>query len=985
MKKAYKIGLAGFLLAVFSTVQLMAQQARTVVGAVKDSATGAPIAGASVVVEGARTGAITTITGTFKLSVPAAATSVTALSVGYEKATVPLTGDSLIILLSQTIDTSLNAVVVVGYGTQKKGDLTSAITQIDDKDFNKGGARNAMDLIAGKVAGLTITRTSGSNPNSSPAIQLRGVASINGSNSPLIVIDGVPGGNLDLLQQSDIESISVLKDGSAAAIYGSRANGGVILVTTKKGHAGAPKYEYNTWIRKESLSRYPKVLSAAEYRQKIADGVISDNNDKGATTDWFDDLINHNNFSHYHNISMSGGDDKTSYRASLYFSNYEGIAKENSRQQYGGSANITHKGFNDRLTTQVTFMTNHNSANLLGGGNWEDALFKENPTQSPYDSTNPGGYWNDNQVENVVSRLHQETSKRDQQTTMAQFKSTLTITKQLSATVTGSSQRDQYVDNQYKMLNSRASQNDGDNPGGGYAYKSSGLANDYLMETYLNYTNTFKEDHAVSAILGYSYQYHEEENFSANNKGFSADETAENDLGAGNALGQGHAGMSSEKYTNTLISFYGRLNYAYKDKYLLEAVLRHEGSTMFGENNKWGNFPAVSAGWVLSKEAFMQNATWVNNLKLRVGYGITGNQSFGNGTYPFVTLGTGGYYIYPDGSWHQTYGPSLNPNPDLKWERKKEFNAGVDFGLFGNRLSGSVDYFQRRTDGLVIKAIVEQPANVASETLQNVGELGTNGIELTLSATPIRTGDFSWNIDATASHARTKLLKYTSGNWLTGGSIGGYGDLGYAYNYIYPGDYLGGFFGKTYAGLDENGKWLFYDKDGNKVGPDEANTVENEGVIGNGIPKLYASLTNSFTYKNFSLRFSLRGKFGYDILNTLDLSYGNRYTLPTNVLESAFTKYKDINDTYQYSDYYLQRGNFVKLDEVTFSYNVPIKANNYIRSLSVYVTGSNLALFTSYKGNDPDFVDDTGLFPSIDGRGVYPSTRSFLLGVNVGF
>jgi len=985
MKKAFKIGIAAFLLALLNSVAVLAQDARTVVGTVKDSATGLPIGGVSVQAVGGKGGTITTNDGIFSLNVPAAATSITASSIGYANATAPITGDSLVILLSAVTDTSLNAVVVVGYGTQKKGDLTSAITQISDKDFSKGGARNAMDLIQGKVAGLAITRTSGSNPNSSPSIQLRGVASITGGNSPLVVIDGVPGGNLDLLQQSDIESISVLKDGSAAAIYGSRANGGVILVTTKRGKGGAPKYEYNTWIRKESLSRYPHVLNASEYRQKISEGVISKDNDKGASTDWFDELINHDNFSHYHNISMTGGTDKTNYRASLYYSNFEGIAKENSRQQYGATANITHKGFNDRLTTQVTFMTNHNSANLLGGGNWEDALFKENPTQSPYDSTNPGGYWNDNQVENVVSRLHQEKSLRDQQTTLAQFKSTLTLTKELSATVTGSSQRDQYVDNQYKMLNSRASQNDGDNPNGGYAYKSSGLSNDYLLETYLNYTSTFSQDHLISAILGYSYQYHEEENFNASNKGFAADETEENDLGAGNALGQGHAEMFSEKYDNTLISFYGRVNYSYKDKYLLEAVLRHEGSTAFGENNRWGNFPAVSAGWVISKEAFMQNVPWVNNLKLRGGYGITGNQAFANGQYPFVTLGTGGYYLYPDGSWHQTYGPSVNPNPDLRWERKKELNLGLDFGLFGNRLSGSVDYFQRRTDGLVIGATVEQPSNVATTTYLNVGELGTNGIELTLSGTPIRTHDFTWNVDATASHSRTKLLEYTNGNWLNGGGIGGYGDLGNAYNYIYPGDYLGGFFGKRYAGLDENGDWLFYDKDGNKVSADEASDVENQTQIGNGIPKLYASLTNSFTYKNFSLRFSLRGKFGYDILNTIDLSYGNQTTLPTNVLESAFTKYKDLKGGYQYSDYYLEKGNFVKLDEVTFSYNVPIKENKYLRSLSVYVTGSNLALFTGYKGNDPDFVDDTGLYPSIDGRGIYPSTRSFLLGVNIGF
>ncbi|ANI90780.1 hypothetical protein A9P82_12760 [Arachidicoccus ginsenosidimutans] len=957
----------------------------TITGTVKDSQTLDSLPGVSILVAGMRKGTVTNAAGKFELTVADTVKNLVVSFIGYASKQISISGASgPIDVLLEPLNKSLSDVVVVGYGTQKKEDLTSAVTQVNAKDFNAGGARNAMDLIQGKVAGLTITRTSGSNPNSSPSTQLRGVASISGSNSPLVVIDGVPGGNLDLLQQSDIESITVLKDGSAAAIYGTRANGGVILVTTKHGGNGEPKYEYNGWVRKEYLSRYPKVLSAAQYREKINEGVISADNDKGSSTDWFDELINHNNVSHYHNISLTGGNANTNYRASLYYSNYEGIAKANSRQQYGGTANIFHKGFNDRLTTQVTIMMNHNRANLLGGGNWEDALFKENPTQSPYDSTNPGGYWNDNQVENVVSRLHQETSWRDQETSLEQFKTTLKIINDLSITATGSAQRNQYVDNQYKLLDSRASQNDGDNPSGGYAYKGSELQNDYLFESYLSYNSSFSKDHAISAIAGYSYQYHEEEGFNASNKGFSADETAEDDLGAGNALGQGHAGEYSEKFANTLISFYGRVNYSYLDKYLVEAILRHEGSTMFGANNKWANFPAISAGWILSKEPFMQSVKWVNNLKIRAGYGITGNQSFGNGTYPFVTLGTGGYYLYPDGTWHQTYGPSLNPNPDLKWERKKELNIGTDFGLFNNRLTGSIDWFQRRTDGLVIQATVEQPANVAQQTLLNVGELGSNGIELTLGATPVQTSIFSWHIDMTGSHARTKLLKYTNGNYLNGGGIGGYGDLGNAYNYIYPGDYLGEFFGKRFAGYDENGKWLFYDKNGQKVNVTEASDVANQTYIGNGIPKYYASLTNTFTYKNFSLRFSLRGKFGYKILNTVDLDYGNQYALPANVLQSAFTTYKQLNDAYAYSDLYLQNGNFIKLDEVTFSYNIPIKSNKYIRNVNVYVTGSNLALITSYKGNDPDFVNDTGLYPGIDGQGVYPSTRSFLLGINVG-
>lgn len=974
--------LSCFLVLLCSASTVFGQTKKTVSGSVKSSDTQSPIEGASVVVSGTGTGAVTNAKGVFTIQVSGTASRLTVTAIGYDTTEVAVTSDTLTVLLAKGKANVLNDVVVVGYGTQRRENLTSAVTQVNARDFTAGGARNALDLVQGKVAGLTITRTSGTNPNSGPSIQLRSVGSINGSNSPLVVIDGVPGGNLDLLQQSDIESITVLKDGSAAAIYGTRANGGVILVTTKRGGAGDPQYSYNGYVRKEYLYRYPEVLSAGDYRQKISDGVISDDNDKGNSTDWFDELINHNNITHYHNIAMTGGNAKTNYRASLYYSNLEGIGKANSREQYGVDANIYHRALKDRLTTQVLLKLNYNRANLLGGSNWEDALFRDNPTQSPYDSTNAGGYWNDNQVTNVISRLNQQTSLRDQQTSLAQFRSTLNIIRGLNGTVTGSIQRNQYLDNQYNLLNSQPSQNDGDNPNGGYAYKGSYLSKDYLFEGYLDYTSSFSRDHIIKAIAGYSYQYHNEESFYASNRGFSADETGNNDLGAGTALGQGFGDEYSDKYDNTLISFFGRLDYSYRDKYLVEFVLRHEGSTVFGENNRWGNFPAVSAGWLLTKESFMQNVKAINNLKIRAGYGITGNQSFANGTYPFVTLGTGGYYLYPDGSWRQTYGPSLNYNPDLRWERKKELNLGLDFGLFRNKLSGSFDYFDRKTDGLVIQARVEQPSNVASSTLLNVGELGSNGVELALSTTPVQTKNFNWRIDVTGSHARTKLLKYTNGNYLSGGDIGGYGALGNAYNYIYPGDYIGQFYGKQFAGFDDNGKWLFYNADGKPVSSSDV-SVNDQTHIGNAIPKYYASLTNTFTYKNLSLRIFFRGKFGYDILNTLDLSYGNKYTLPNNVLKSAFTTYNQLNDTYQYSNYYLQKGNYVKLDEVTFSYNIPLR--NGIKNMSVYVTGTNLWLITKYKGNDPDFVEDTGLFPGIDGRSIYPSTHSVLVGVNMNF
>ncbi|WP_447640109.1 MULTISPECIES: SusC/RagA family TonB-linked outer membrane protein [Chitinophagaceae] len=984
--------LVSFILASSLPIFANAQGNNSIKGQVH-SEKGTPVGGASIILRSSDGKVVKTVetdsSGNFLFDNlnPSIKYSVDVADVNYQNQT------KSDIAVDQSVDISLKAkegdldeVVVVGYGTQKKKDLTSAVVDVKPKDFNAGGARNAMDLIQGKVAGLNITRTSGSNPNSGVSMQLRGVASINGSNSPLVVIDGVPGGNLDLLQQSDIESISVLKDGSAAAIYGTRANGGVILVTTKHAKGGAPTYDYNGYVRKEYLYRYPKVLSASQYRQRMAEkwpnSTMSDASDGAASTDWFDALINHSNVSHYHNISMSGGTANTSYRASAYYSNLEGIAKANSRKQYGATMSIHNKGFNDRLTTDITMLYNNNEANMLGGGNWEDALFNLNPTQSPYDSTNLGGYWNQNGTTNVISRLAQQTSTRSQQTTLAQLKSTLQIVNDLSASVSGSLQRDQYVDDQYKSIYSQDSQNDNDVRNGGYAYKGTWLGRDFLFEPTINYNSSFSKDHSVTAVVGYSYQYHVEESFNASNKGFTNDLFQDNNLNAGTGLGLGKAGLGSSKYSNTLIAFFGRANYSYKGKYLAQAILRHEGSTYFGDNNKWGNFPAFSVGWVMSQEDFLKNVSWINNLKLRVGYGVTGNQSFGNGVSYLALMGTGGYYQFPNGSWQQTYGPSQNYNPDLQWERKKEWNLGVDFSLFNYALTGSIDYFHRRTSNLAIQNNVEVPSNVALSTFMNIGTLGSDGVEVALGATPVKLKDFQWSIDATASHMTNKLITYTNAQYMDGGGIPNPGNLGNSER-NYPGQPIGAFYGKRFAGFTDDGKWLFYNKAGEKVSVDKI-TPDDYAFLGNGQPRYFASLTNTFRYKDFSLRFFLRGKFGYDILNMTDMFYGNR-TATYNMLQSAFTTYKDLNDGVQYSNYYIQSGNYVKLDEVTLSYNIHIPKNNYIRNLNVYITGNNLWLITKYKGNDPDFVNDTGLFPGVDSRGVYPSTRSFLIGAHIGF
>ncbi|MCE7041921.1 SusC/RagA family TonB-linked outer membrane protein [Dyadobacter sp. CY312] len=951
--------------------------------------------GVSVVIKGTSKGVTTDVEGNYSITVDGPQDVLVFSFVGNITQEVTVGNRSVVdVDLAENAEL-LSEVVVVGYGSQTRERTTSAISNITAANFNNSGARNAMDLIQGKVAGLSINR-SGSNPNSGVSMQLRGVTSLTGGLGPLVVIDGIPGGNLDLLQQDDVESISVLKDGSAAAIYGTRANGGVILVTTKKGQAGGAKFDYNTYFRKEFVRNRLDFMNADQFRARIAEGIIPASADYGSTTDAYDELINHGNLSQNHNLALSGGAKGTTYRASLYYQDLQGIAKENGRKQYGGRLTVMQTGLKDRLTAQLNLATNFNRANRLGGGGWEGSLIR-NPTLSFY---NPdGSYYFEQTSTNEVARLKQETNRRQQQTTSADAKFSLEILPGLQASIFGAVQRDSYIDGAYRSLDSEFSKENDVYPNGGYASRYTYLSNNYTLEPTVSFDRTFGTNHTINAVGGYSYQYAVQENFQASNYGFVNDIFEENNLGAGNQLTVGKAGMGSGKGDNTLIAFFGRANYSFMDKYMVSLILRHEGSSRFGTNNKWGNFPAASIGWNISKEKFMEGVSFVNNLKLRAGFGVTGNQDIANYS-SLVTLGTGGVYINPDGEWRQTYGPNRNPNPNLKWERKNEYNIGADFTVLNKRLSGSLDLFKRVTSDLLYNYTSQLPPFVRETIYTNVGSISNRGVELTLNATAVKAKDFSWTIDATGSYVKNIADDLSNDVYkveaISTSSIGGYGALGEAIR-IEQGGQLGNFYGKRFAGFTEDGKWLFFNRNGEKVRFDQINNsadpnVSDLSIIGNAIPKFNASLTNNFTYKNLSLRVFMRGRFDYDILNTMDLSYGNKVSIPNNLLNSTFEKHAKLNDTYQYSDYYLESGSFLKLDEITLSYNFNLKSD-LIRNLRVYATGANLATFTKYTGNDPDFVNDTGLGREedeqrrlgIDGRSAYPNTRSFLVGLSFGF
>lgn len=977
------------------------KQLATIRGRVVDE-TGKPVPGVTILLKGTSTAAVTDADGTYTLEVPDATGTLVISSIGFTSQELPIGSRSTIDVTLRTDVKALNEVVVVGYGTQRRAEVTSAVSTVKAEDFNQGGTRSPLDLIQGKVAGLSVTRTQGNNPNSTPAIQLRGLVSVTGDLSPLIVIDGIPGGNLDLLQQDDIESFDVLKDGSAAAIYGTRGNAGVILITTKKGKAGPARFDYSTYAQREYVAKRPEFLTADEWRAYSSDPnnpKASQMRDLGASTDFYNELINHSNLSQYHNLALSGGSNTGNYRASMYYNGADPITLQNWRKQYGGRLSFNQQGFNNMLSAQLNLATNFNRANLLGGnsGDFENALGR-NPTQPVF---NPDGitYYEEGSTTNPLGRLNQESNKRTQNTTSADVRFTLEPIPGLRATAFGAIIRDAQNDNEYRQQGSRFSQigelNGTPVRGGAYARKRNYLENNYTFESTLEYNKTLNQDHTFRALGGYSYQYRVFESFEAQNSGFLNDVFEENNLGAGNFLQLGKSSLASSKEDNKLIAFFGRVNYSYKDKYIAQVILRHEGSSRFGANHKYGNFPAASVGWTISKEGFMSGLTVINDLKLRAGYGITGNQGIPN-YQSIVRLGTGNQYLNDDGVWRQTYGPNNNPNPDLRWERKKELNFGLDFALFDNRLTGALDVYQRRTSDLLGNFNTQLPPFVQSTVFTNVGVIDNNGVELTLSGKVLQKKDFTWGMDFTGSTQRNELVSFSNDiykvSFLNFGPIGGFGALGDAVRTIEGGP-LGSFYGKRFAGFTPEGRWLFYKATGEAVTADKIVPNDDYTYIGNGIPKYYVSWTNRFQYKNFDLTLFFRGKFGYDILNLQQVFFGNKVYLPNNVLKDAIGRNNQINDALQYSDYYLEPGGFVKLDNVTLGYNFKFKTP-LVRNLRLYLTGRNLLTFTKYSGLDPEVADagprvgdnDRGILaPGIDGRGFYPRTRSFTAGLNIGF
>lgn len=961
---------------------------RSIYGLVTDEK-GEAIIGANILEKGTTNGAITDIDGKFTLTVSSSA--ILQLSyIGYVTQEITVTNATSYNIRLKEDTQALDEVVVVGYGTIRRGELTSSISSVKSESFTKGSVQDAAQLIKGKVAGLGVILPNG-DPTSSTQIILRGSGSLQESSVPLVIIDGVPG-DLNTVAAEDIESIDVVKDGSAAAIYGTRGNNGVIFITTKKVRGNMPAtIDVTTYMTTQQIKKKLNMMNAEEYRELVAQG-ISGTNDYGYTTDWLDE-ITRTPISYVTNFSLKGGNTSTNYIANINFNSGQGIIKRSDNKTFTTRIEVNHAMFENKLKLNFSLMGQEQNYTALGEGNsFQGSIYRNalinNPTERPKDDK---GNWTEHTeihlYENPVALL-QETSGEVKNRQIRSF-GTVTYTpipqlfiKAFGSRTTKSSLRG-YAESQKHISTIRDSKN-------GYASRASSGWTDNLLELTSQYKNVFGL-HDVTALIGYSYQDYIYENTRMTNWDFPSDQYTYNNMSAGAALKRGEATEETWKEKSRLVGFFGRLNYNYDNRYLLTASVRREGSSKFGADHKWGTFPAFSAGWNVSNETFMEAYRQIiNNLKIRIGFGVTG--TIMDDSYVSLSkLGTGRNY-YTENGWQSVIMPLSNTNPDLRWEKKEEWNLGFDYGFVNNRINGSIDLYKRKTKDMLWNYEVAMPPYLYSQVIANAGVMENKGVEINLNLIPVQTKDFSWLTSVNYSTNENKLASLSNEKFqLKSGFI----DLGATdepiqqkTHRLVEGGKVGDFYGYKVVDIDDNGRWIIEDKDGNPK-PIIQQQPDDKKVLGNGLPKHFLNWNNTIDYKGFQLSILMRGAFGFDILNMPRLFYDNPIFLARgNLLNTAYKpklngKTLSNQQELQYVDYYIEKGDYWKIDNITVGYTFQLK-DSFLRKLNVYITGNNLFTISGYSGIDPE-VNISGLTPGIDTRERYPSTRTFTLGASLTF
>jgi TonB-linked SusC/RagA family outer membrane protein len=992
MRKKHLLILFIFMM---SSVMTMAQNKIT--GTVVD-ANNEPLIGVSVMVSGTNTGTVTDINGNYSVS----ATKDKTLKftyIGYKTREIAVGVQQVINVTLTENNAQLNEVVVVGYGTMRRKDVTSSITTIKSEDLNVGVFSDAASMLQGKVAGLVVT--SSGDPNGSPSMTLRGASSLRTGDAmqPYYVIDGIPGVDISLVAPDDIESIDVLRDATATAIYGSKAANGVIIVTTKSGKNGKERTSvtYSGYVAFDNVLKTLDMASADDIRSYVKANNIDYAYDGKSSTDWQDEVLR-TGVSHNHNLSINGSANKTSYMASVNFANREGVVTGSGMNRLNVRSLLTTKVLKDHL--EISAGVNALYAKHKGVANWTngesvlDAMNYFNPTLPVKNSDGTWSSGSGSENFNPLSLINEDTSETMYKRMQFIGKASLKIIEGLVWNMNYSYNNMQSTYSAYDTHNSQL-------PGlvdyNGKATRSTYFDNGQTFETYVNYDKTFAKIHKLALMAGYSW---EEKN---NNDGFGLtvhnffdDNLKWNNLTYAGAIDGMPAVQSGTKETIRNISFYGRASYSYNSKYMLQATIRRDGSSVFGDGHRWGTFPSVSAAWNITEEPFMKSQDIFSNLKFRIGYGVSGN-ALGFGAYSAVkTYGSSGSYFTYNGNSYVTLGATKLANPDLKWESTGMLNIGIDYAIVGGRINGTIEFYNKKTKDLIWDYPVSPFIYPFYKIQANVGKITNTGIEFTMNATPVRTKDFTWSTTLNLSHNKNTVNKLSNDMFqtptLTEGDprVAGVSSNGFTQR-IMEGEPIGTFFTYEFAGYDDKGKSTYYVHDettGKRTGEVTSSPAYSDRTItGNAQPKLNVGWNNTFNYKDWNASMFFTGVFGNKIYN------GSRahYTAPDffsggkNVLKEFVTDRPATDNLSNIpSDRFIENGSYVRLQSLTIGYTFH-QFKDWIQSAMVYATCNNVFTITGYKGIDPE-VNLGGIDPGVDYRwSNYPHTRTFLFGIKVNF
>lgn len=980
-----------YMIVIFTLLLLNSTLAFTqnkVSGVVVDK-TGEALIGVSVIEKGTTNGVITDIDGKFVLNVAPNSTLQFSF-IGYINQEVKASGTNMSVILNED-DRKLEEVVVVGYGKMTRKDLTSSITTIKADDLNKGGVYTSPgQLLQGKVPGLIITTSN--DPTSSPSVTLRGASSFRTGEAqePYYVIDGIPGASIALIAPEDIESIDVLRDASATAIYGSKAANGVIIVSTKKGKKGGSTVTYNGYVAIDKVSKKWEVMNAAQHKQYLKDNELvlnsADYIDNTTDTDWQNE-VQRTGVSQNHNISITGGSEATTYAVSLNYMDNKGTIKNNELNRIIARAMLNTKTLKNRLDLGFNLNTSITNSkyfqNGLDGLSVLDAMTYYLPESPVYNAD--GSFFENldhSQYYNPVALLEQNSDDVRRKRLQGVVKATLHIIPEvLTLDANASYQSDTENISRYNDIDSKVKLNYG-----GYALRSTVEDIQKNMEIYGNFNKTFNNRHKVGAMVGYSWQENNnDDGFQVTSKGFTSDALGYYNLGLGSSTDSPDYGTY---YFSALrmISFFGRANYSFDSKYLFQATVRRDGSSAFGKNNRWGTFPSFSLAWRMNEESFIKNMNVFDDLKFRIGYGVSGNSL---GFDPFIAsvlYGKTGVFYNSSGELVSSIGATRNANPDLKWERTSMFNIGFDFGFFKNRLTGTIEYYNKRTSDLIASYTVSTTEYLVNTLTTNVGEISNKGIEFTLNATPVVTKDFSWDTSLNLSHNKNEVVSISNGkfsaDYFDEAELNASGQSGMRQQRIEAGRPLGSFYTWKWAGYNDNGVSTFYTKDGEVT---TTPTKEDRFWTGSAQPKLNLGWNNTVNYKNWSMTAFFTGVFGNDILNASRASLSRIGSVTErNILVSVAKTDKATDSNAHYlSDRYIEKGDYIRLSNLSVGYTFK-KFTDYIQGLRIYASCNNVFVITDYKGIDPE-VNLGGLTPGIDNRSFYPKSRTYMFGASLTF